>query len=483
MAATSEKETMRPVRSVIVMASLALSACAGGPKPNVNLPAAYEAASGGAMPAEQLDRWWTAFNDPQLEALIDRALVEAPDARSAEARLKEARATSAQAMTAFLPQGNATGSAKRTHTRQTEGPQIDIPGYSLSGTSDAYAANFNVSWELDLFGRFFATREGYKGDTGAALFNYEGARASLAANIADSYFQARGLAIQLEDARETARIQRSIYDVAKTKAERGLAGGADADRAAGELAQADSQAASLEAQLKAAQRTLLVLVGRGAAPLADMPTPAEVGEIPPVPSVVPGELLARRPDVREAEAKIRSAVGRRAYDRLAFLPTIDLLPGLGLSRSVQPDYEYTTENWSIGASATIPVLDIPRLLLELKAQNARTEQAVINYEKTVQNAYGEAENALVQLEADRRRVALLEDGEARAQRAFEASRRAYGDGLTDLQTALSAEQSWRSTRSQLTAAEVQGLRRAVQTYKALGGGWPASPIKTAEKAR
>lgn len=465
------------------MASLALSACAGGPKPDVDLPAAFEAPQPADLPAEALDRWWTAFEDPQLTALIDRALVEAPDARSAAARLAEARATGAQALTAFLPQGNATGSAKRTETRQTEGPALDIPGYSLSGTSDAYAANFNVSWELDLFGRFFATREAYKGDTAAARFSYEGARASLAANIADSYFQARGLAIQLEDARETARIQRSLYEVAQAKAERGLASSADADRVAGDLAQADSQAASLEAQLKAAQRSLLVLVGRGAAPLADMPTPADVGVIPGVPATVPGELLARRPDVREAEARVRSAVGRRAYDRLAFLPTIDLIPGLGLSRSVQPDYEYTTENWSIGASATIPVLDIPRLLLELKAQDARTEQAVIAYEKAVQTAYGEAENALVQLEADRRRVDLLRDGESRGRRAFEASRVAYGNGLTDLQTALGAEQSWRSTRSQLTAAEVQGLRRAVQTYKALGGGWTAGPVKTAEEAR
>lgn len=465
------------------MACLALGACAAGREPQVGLPAAYDAPNPGELPAETLDRWWTSFGDPQLEALIERALVEAPDARSAAARLAEARASGATALTAFLPQGNATGSARRTETRQTEGPQLDIPGYSLSGTSDAYAANFNVSWEIDLFGRFFAARQAYRGDVAAARFSYEGARASLAAAIADAYFQARGLAIQLEDARETVRIQRALYEVAQARAERGLGASSDADRVAGDLAQAETQAASLEAELQAARRSLLVLVGRGAAPIAEMPAPPAVGTIPAVPATIPGQLLARRPDVREAEARVQSALGRGRYARLAFFPTFDLTPGLGLSRSVQPDYEYTTENWSIGAQATIPVLDIPRLLLELKAQDARTEQAVIAYEDAVQTAFGEAENALVRLAADRRGVALLQDGEARARRAFEASRTGYEAGLTDLQTVLGAEQSWRATRSQLAAAQVQGLRRAVQTYKALGGGWPAGPVQTAEKAR
>ena len=475
---------MLPKTSAAVLASLTLAACVGGPKPDVSLPAAYEARGGGDLRAERLDRWWTAFGDPQLEALVERALVEAPDARSAAERLNEARATSIQALTAFLPQGNVSGSARSTESRQVEGPAIQIPGQSLNGRSDSYGANFNVSWELDLFGRFFATRKAYNGDVAASRFAYEGARASLAAAVADSYFQVRGAAIQLEDARATAAIQRSLYEVAVKRSERGLAGGADADRAAGELAQSEGQVAALEAELTAARRSLLVLVGRGAAPIAEAPAPAEVGTIPQAPATLPGELLVRRPDVREAEARLQSAIGRRAYNRLAFLPTLQLTPGLGYARQVQPSYEIATRSWSWGGAASVPVLDIPRLLAELKAQNARTRQAAIAYEKSVQTAYGEAENALVRLDADRRRVVLLKDGEARAARAFEASRTAYAAGLTDLQTTLGAEQSWRAARTQLTAAQVQGLRRAVQTYKALGGGWPADAgAKPAEEAR
>jgi NodT family efflux transporter outer membrane factor (OMF) lipoprotein len=474
---------MRPAQFAAVSVCLALSACATPRKADVALPQAFEAPAPSAAAAVDLDRWWTAFGDEQLTALIETALVSAPDARSAAARLTEARASAAAALTSFLPQGDATGSARRTETEQTEGQAVSIPGFSSVGRSDAYASNFNVSWEVDLFGRFFTARRGAAGDSAAARFAYEGARSSLAAAIADAYFQARGLAVQLEDARETARIQASLYDAAQVRAERGLAASSEPDRVAGDLAQARAQVESLDAELKAAKRDLLVLSGRGVDPLASLPTPAEVGAIPDVPASLPGQLLARRPDVREAQARVDSAAGRLTYAQLAFLPTLKFTPGLGLSRSVQPGYESTTENWSIGGAVSVPVLDIPKLLYDLKAQNARTEQAVIAYEKAVQTAYGEADNALLRLEADRRRVVLLKDGEVRAARAYEASRLGYARGLSDLQTALGAEQSWRATRSQYAAAQVQGLRRAVQTYKALGGGWPSDDAAKPNEAR
>ena len=463
-----------PAATAAVLATLALTACATGHRqPDVALPAAFEAPA----PVDgvvDLDRWWTAFGDPQLTGLIEQALVEGFDARIAAARLAEARAVRTSQLVQFLPQGNATGSARRTETEQLDGTAVDIPGFSTSGTSETYAANFNVSWEVDLFGRIFAARRAANADVAAARFAYEGARASLAAAVADAYFQARGLAIQLEEARETARIQRELLDIARIRAERGLGAASDADRVAGDLAQAESQVEALEGELQSARRSLLVLMGRGTDPLANLTVPASVGQAPPAPRALPGELLARRPDVREAEARFRSALGRKDLTAKAFFPTFTLTPGLGLQQQVQPNFESTTSSWSIGAGVTIPVLDIPRLLAELRAQGARTEQAALTYEKAVQTAYGEAENALVRLDADRRRVALLTEGERRAQAAYEAARIRYSRGLGDLQTALSAEQAWRATRSQLTAAQVQAVRRAVQAYQAVGGGWPAT---------
>ena len=483
-----DEENMRPVslaaRSLVGLACLAVSACASTRAADTRLPAAYEAPTP-ATPADPavLDAWWTAFGDPQLNTLVDQALAASPDARTAAARLREARATRAGALTAFLPQGAAVGSASDTKKKVIDGTAISIPGFSSDGDSKNYSANFDVSWEIDLFGRLWATRRAANAEMAAARLDYEAARASLAASVADGYFQARGLAIQLEDARATEKIQAELYRIVNIRAQRGLAASSEADRVAGDLSASRSNVAQLEAELQAQRRNLLILVGRAVEPTANLPVDASVGTPPEPPGVVPGELLARRPDVRRAEAMLVSALGRLDYAKLAFFPTFKLTPGIGLQKSEQPGYSATTQNWTIGANVSVPMLDIPRLLSEVKAQDARTEQAAIAYEKAVQTAYGEAENSLVQLAADRRRVQLLDEGEARAERAYKASQRGYVAGLVDLQTTLNNEQAWRSVRSQETAAQVQALRRAVQTYKALGGGWPLASAPTNKEAR
>ena len=481
------KRMMRSASSVttplVAMACLALSACASTRSVDTRLPAAFEAPAAAPAGAVALDTWWTGFNDPQLTALIEQALAASPDARTAAARLKEARATRSGALTNFLPQGNIRGATSKTESKLVDGTQVNVPGFSSVGESESSSVNFDVTWEIDLFGRVFAARRAANAEMAAARLDYEGTRASLAASVADSYFQARGLAIQLEDARATSRIQSELLRIVQIRVDRGIAPTSDADRVAGDLSAAQSQVEGLQAELQAQRRTLLILVGRGIEPTENLPVDAQVGAIPAVPDTIPGELLARRPDVRQAEAMLVSALGRLDYAKLAFFPTFKLAPGIGLQDTRQPNYSNLVQSWTIGANVTIPVLDIPRLMSELKVQDARTEQAAIAYEKAVQTAFGEAENSLVLLAADRRRVELLDAGEARAKRAYEASQKGYVAGVTDLQTALNNEQAWRSVRTQETAAEVQALRRAVQTYKALGGGWPLQSAPTNKEAR
>jgi outer membrane protein, multidrug efflux system len=482
-------------RFAILLAFAApLYACATAPHraADVRLPGAYEAPAGGAALApESLDRWWLLFNDPQLTALEDEAARDAPDARTAAARVLEAKATKDSAVAGTLPTGNISGTISREHEVNLGGASNSL--FPIGGTTDTEPLNFTVSWELDLFGRLATARKVANADLAAARFDIEGTRASLAASVADNYFQAKGLAIQLADARESERIEGQLQTIAQRRAALGLGAIVDADRVAGELAQARAEAVDLEAQIHIAQRELLILVGHGIDPTAAMPVEALAPTAPAPPAAIPGDLLARRPDVREAEAHLRSQAGTAKLRHLAIFPTFTLMPGLGASRTVSPgvsfippatlvpDQQTTTLGfWTLGAGINVPVLNIPTLLYQAKAEDARTEQAVISYEKTVQTAYGEAENALVNLGAAERAAALLAAGEVRARHASEGTRKLYAMGLDDLTTALTAEQGWRTTRSAVTAERVQALRRAVQTYKALGGGWAfaASSAKT-----
>jgi len=467
--------------SVIILALAPwLACCALGPTvraPDTRLPAAYEAPTDATRAGLDIGRWWTLYDDPQLEVLIGQALAGAPDALTARARLDEALAVRAGALAAYGPQGALQSSGAYTETHPI-GRSVTFPigngeniSLSPSGATYAASANFDVSWELDLFGRSGATRRKANADLAAARFDYEASRASLAANVADDLFQARGLAIQLEDARETARIARQLADIAHTKAERGLGSKADADQAAAEAAQSDAQVAELEGQLHAARRTLLVLIGRGVDPLDSLPTPPSVGSPPQVPASVPGELMARRPDVREAAAKLKSATGELKLDELALFPRFTLQPGGGLSSNNQIGFPITSDFWSIGLGLAQPVLDMPRLKSVIRAQGARADQAAIAYQKAVQTAYGEAENALVGLSADETRIRLLTAGEAEARSAFDAARQRYAAGLDDLTATLGAERTWRASRSALTSSQVQALRRSVQAFKAVGGGW------------
>ncbi|MDR6626485.1 TolC family protein [Caulobacter segnis] len=469
---------LRARGAALVATAIALSGCVTPvPKVDARLPAAYEAPAGTPLAAETLDQWWTSFDDPVLNELVTTALAQAPDARLAAARLEEARAVRlGQVRQLYIPSTPLTGSAQRTDTDIID--QSGSGGFTQGGVSKTYSANFDVSWELDLIGRRRAARKVVDNDLAAARFAYEGARAALAANVAQSYFEARGYAVQLEDARQNARIAQGLHDVAAEKGRRGLSATSEGERTAADLAQAQAQVAQLEAQLQAARRSLLILVGKGVDPLASLPVEPVLAQAPPIPAAAPGALLARRPDVREAAARLASASGNLNVNELALFPTINLAPSVGLTKSISPSFLQTGETtsttssaWTLGANLSVPVLNIPKLLSDIKAQGARVEQAAITYEQTVQQAFGEAENALVQLDADQRRVALLAAGERRAAVAYEASRKGYAAGLTDLTTALQAEQSWRGARTALTGAQTQALQRAVQTYKALGGGW------------
>lgn len=474
----------------VALAALALAACADGHvrAPSIGLPTAFEAPSGAvdaSIPVASLDRWWTLFPDPQLQTLIDQALASAPDARTAQARLEEATAVRRGRLAGLLPQGDLQGSATQQHVDRTGSIATGASGataFNNSGDTQTLSANLNLSWELDLFGRLRQGRRYADADFAASRFNVEAARMSLAAQVAQSLFQTRFLAVQLDDARETVRISTDLARVGRIRAERGLGTRADAARFQSDLDSAEAEITRLDASLAVAKRTLLVLLGRGTDPLDSLVIEARADAAPDVPATTPGELLARRPDVREAEARLRVQTAQVTLDRLALFPTFTLQPGASLSRSFGAT-ESTTSIWSIGVGALVPVLDRPRLLATLGASKARGEQVVIAYEKAVQTAYGEAANALTTLKADEDRVARLTSAETNARFSYDSARRGYQAGLTDITSLLDAERAWRGARTSLNAVRAQALQDAVAAFKALGGGWASTPLQTAAADR
>ncbi len=464
--------------------------------PSLGLPATYEsaAAATNTQTPEALDRWWRLFDDTQLTQLIEQALVASPDAKSALERISEARAVRAQTLAAYYPQGALQGSAQNQNTSES------IAGLGVSSTSavggaggvssafiepagdlQTYAAQFNVSYVVDLFGLQRTARRAADQDVAAARFNYEATRATLATDVATALFQARGYAIQLDDARETLRIATDLAKSGELSASHGLTSTSDAARLETDVASAKAEVDRLTAVELAARRSLLALIGRGFDPLDRLQVEAIAPPPPVAPSVAPGDLLHRRPDVRQAEAQLRSAADNLALDRLALFPSFSLTPGIQLAKT-GGIYALSSSIWTIGLGASEPVLDRPRLLAVIRGQKARGEEAVAAYEKAVQNAYRDAENGLATFAADTKRSADLQVAEGHARFAFEAKRRGYDLGLTDLTTLLEAERTWRQTLSAYNGARTTALVDAATLFQALGGGWSPEPTPTPGKA-
>jgi NodT family efflux transporter outer membrane factor (OMF) lipoprotein len=463
--------------------ALWLSGCVNAPpiRPAaVELPATYDAVDS-ALPAGALDRWWLLYNDPQLQGLVDQALAGGFSVREAFARLTEARATRASALFRYGLQGNAQATGEIRRTDYVSAPDLDIPG--LGSLTNLFAPNTTktgnvslpVSWELDLFGRRGVARDVADANLAAERFTYEGVRALLAADVARGLFEARGLAAQLEDARASEHIQDQIADVVRVRAARGLVAASDLDRVESDLAQVRAQAADIAGALDASRRALLVLIGAGTAPLRSLAIAQAEVRVPDVPDTLPGALLIRRPDIREADARLVAQTGNVRLAELAFYPTIAPQATLGYNMQTG-GIASTTVFDAIGGNILLPIFDRGRLKAELGGASARAEQAVLAYERTVHTAYAEVDQALTRLAADRERMTGLEAGLLRAQRAYDAALERYRRGLSDLQETLDAERSFRVARTALTNARVDALQRSVQTFQALGGGWTAPEL-------
>jgi NodT family efflux transporter outer membrane factor (OMF) lipoprotein len=466
-------------RALLLGFAITTAACAPTvrlPQPDTRLPTAFEAtpANGDAI---LLDRWWNDFHDPRLETLVNAALERSTTIRLAYARIAEARATRSETRASTLPSGSLSASSTVQGSKSLWGAGTS------QDTQISYQATFAPSWEVDLFGRLAAIRNRADLDYQSSALDFYGTRLALAGDVATSLFQARFLATQLADARESLTIASDLARSGAVGLAQGLVSGQDAARLDADAASAEAEVTRLEGELKAAKRSLLILTGDATAPTESLAIEPRLDNPPPLPDLAPGTLLMRRPDVRGAEVALQSAAQTVQIDRLALFPKINIQPGIGLSAMTGIGAAGTalsaipgigaggTGLWSIVAGLAVPVLDRTRLMAALRVSEARGQQAVITYEQTVQTAFGESENALTRVSADSRRIADLDRATTRARAAFDAARRGYVDGLTDLTTLLQVERVWIQNRSALNAARFALLSDTVTAIRALGGGW------------
>jgi multidrug efflux system outer membrane protein len=464
--------------------ALFLAGCSVGPdykEPALVVPAGWtEAQQKGVdtRPAE-LTRWWTAFEDPMLNSLVDRAVRSNLDLRVAEARIREARASRAVVASGAWPTVDTSGSYTRSRSSENA---LNIPSQSGAGGGASspklernfFNAGFDANWEIDVFGGVRRSVEAADAIIEATEYNRRDILVSLLGDVARNYIDVRGAQRRLAVARANLKTQQDSLDLTRVRFNAGLASDLDVARAEAQLNATASQVPTLESLMKQAAYSLDLLLGLSPGALWQE-LEKEIA-IPNLPAEVlvglPSDLLRRRPDIRIAERQLAAATAQVGSAIADLFPKFFLTGAAGLqSISASDWFTGRSRYWSIGPTITWPIFDAGRIRANIEIRNAQQEQALTQYEKAVLAALGDVEKSLVNYAQEQVRRRSLNDAVVANRRAVEMAQELYVRGLNDYLNVLDTQRALYLTETELAQSEATMASNLVALYKALGGGW------------
>src|SRR6201991_118974 len=460
------------LRSTALFAALVLAGCASV-GPDYHAPKEAPVTLQGVDATHQNNgdiqaQWWKQFGDPTLDALIVRAAQGAPDLKIAVARLNQARAALGTAKSQQIPDIETGVSYSRSREQQ--------PGFTDQRvTTTAYQAGFDASWELDLFGGIRRSVEAARADAAAGEASLQDAQVTLFAEVARNYFDLRGKQLRVDVAKRDIANQQDSLKVIAARVEVGTGAEQDLASAKARLASVEAQLPVLETQASADQFRIAVLLGVRPGELDIDLSPATFKPID-VSLAIGGadEVLQRRPDIRIAERELAAANARIGVAKADYFPHISLGGFIGFLAGRSNDFGGADSRaWSIAPSISWSGLNVQRVRSGVKGAEARADEARANYDRTVLNALEDVDNSLVGFNQQRERVAKLVVQATESRRAADLAKLRYDAGRTDYLELLDAERTQLSAEDQLAEAEAAINTRAVQLYKALGGGWQA----------
>ncbi|MBI2684719.1 MAG: efflux transporter outer membrane subunit [Acidobacteria bacterium] len=466
---------MRLPITILLAASLTVPAFARGPKykrPDVNAPAEFRGAAAEAVTAPSIadGKLYEKFDDPVLNGLIDEALKNNFDLRSAAERVQQARAQYGITRSAQLPQLNA--SAQFTSSRSsTVGSAVFVPRSANLDVSYTQAG-LGLSWELDIWGRIRSLKAAALADYLATDEAKHGVQTALVAEVTRGYFQMRAADLELEIARKTKEIAENGLRLTQVRRAGGAATGLDVSQAEQLLRTANAQIAASERNVALSENALSLLLGKNPSaisrgkPLEAFMAPAEV------PTGLPSSLLERRPDIRQAEQSLIAANARIGAAKALYFPQISLTGFMGgQSRYLEELFTGPARMWNVAPSLTAPIFNAGRIRSGVKYSEAQQREAAIQYQKTVQTAFREVSDSLVSLSKTREQREQQQLLVAALRESDRLSTLRYKGGMESYLQVLDSERNLFQGELALTEMRYQELNSVVQLYRALGGGW------------
>jgi multidrug efflux system outer membrane protein len=463
----------RTAMNRLLLASLlALAGCVSPvnyERPPVDLPDTWKEI---APPYAADGRWWRIYQDPDLDKVVEEALLGNADLTVAVARVDQARGLLGEANSFLFPQVDAQAGVSRQQISTRTA--TSFPGVPREYSN--HRATLNVSYELDLFGRVRAGKAAAEHDLQATEAARDAVRLALAAQVAKSYFALRSLDEQVELTRRTVRLRDEALALQRRRFSGGVISEFDLRQLEAETAAVRAQLPPLERDREREEVALSVLLGR---------TPKEVfsgtvrvrqsfddvPEAPAVPSGLPSELLLRRPDLVRAERQLAAANARVAVARSEMFPSISLTAFFGSESQALSNLFAggAPATWQLAAAITQPIFAGGRLAARSDAAQARERQALVEYQQAIRAAFGDIRGALV---AQARSRESYDAESARAAALTETLRLArlrYNNGVASQLDVLDAERGLLAAQS----ARIEALRAhraaVADLFRALGG--------------
>jgi NodT family efflux transporter outer membrane factor (OMF) lipoprotein len=412
--------------------------------------------------------WWTVFNDPVLDALMEDMYRQNLDLRAAGLRVLQARYVRGIAVGGFFPQQQqAFGSYTRTQNSQ------NVSGGALPLNTNTWETGAGLFWELDFWGKFRRNIESADASLDASVEDYDAILISLLAETASTYVDLRTAQQRLEYAKSNVEIQEGGLKLADIRLKARSVSKLDVTQAENIVANTEQLIPLYENQIRVANNALCVLLG---IPPRDLTAELGVGPIPVPPADVvvgiPANLLRRRPDVRAAERQVA------AQSAAIGVATADLLPHFSITGSIslQADsFEKLFESASlaglISPGFSWDILNYGRLLNNVRLQDAAFQELAVNYQQTVLQANAEAENAINTFLNTQQQLQSLNTAVDAASESVEISLAQYRTGATDYNRVFNLQTSLVSDQDTLAATQGQLANSLIDTYKAIGGGW------------
>ncbi|KEH08543.1 RND transporter [Delftia tsuruhatensis] len=454
---------MHMLKTGVLACAVALAGCGAITRttyeaPQVALPAQFEHAQpSAATPAPEA--WWRAFGDPRLDAWIDMALARNPDLATAGIRVRRAALQAQLAGRALLPQPGGTLST---------GASRPLSG-SPRSTLETSSATLSVGWELDLFDRLGAQRDAAVFEAQASEQDRQAVALSLAATTASLYWQLALANERLEFARQSLEYTRRTGELVEAQYRSGAVSSLERREARQALAEQQallSQYTQARAELRQALNELLL----GAEAPGGEPQALPTGALPAIAAGLPAELLGRRPDLRAAELRLRASLASSDAATARYYPTLSLTGSLGGSSNSLLDL-LANPVTALGASMTLPFLNVGEMRLNTAIARNQHEEAVVNFRKSLYAALAETEKALsarTELASQEQAQQRVMQESAEITRLYEARYRA---GQVPLRTWLDAQERSRNAQLALSALHLAQLQNQVTINKVLGGGW------------